>query len=222
MKLTKTVKYHYHLTEKTLLEDIDKFISDARKGAFSWDYKFNSEGLKIIKQYFRILRDKFDNKEYEECKICYHKLILFLFDASLGKDDADFGYEDLLAKITDDFDKIIRNYFLSLVKTCDMDELAQRVSSYAAHMGDYGFESDIEILIGELDKEKLTELKEKILSEAEGMTKKDYDKQDMVYFLLSLAIERKDKTQYLFLCEKFKGILKDDELNDIKKEYDYI
>ena len=51
MKLTKTVKYNYTLTEETLEKDIESFIKEARKGRYSWDYKYNSEGLKIIKQY---------------------------------------------------------------------------------------------------------------------------------------------------------------------------
>lgn len=66
MKFTKTVKYNYELTEKTLKEDINKFIEDAREGDFLWDYKNRSIGLKIIKQYFRILQEKFDNNELEE------------------------------------------------------------------------------------------------------------------------------------------------------------
>ena len=117
MRFTKTVKYNYTLTEETLEKDIEGFIGKARRGNYSWDYKYDGEGLKIIKQYFRILNDKFKNEEYQECKVCYEKLILFLFDASSGKDKADFGYEDLLARITNDFDKYIKNYFICLFYT---------------------------------------------------------------------------------------------------------
>ena len=63
MKLTKTVKYNYKLTEETLEKDIDEFISHARKGEFSWDYKYEGIGLKIIKQYFNILKEKYKNQE---------------------------------------------------------------------------------------------------------------------------------------------------------------
>jgi len=116
MKLTRTVKYNYKLTEENLEKDIDKFIELARKGDYHMDKMYQNEGLKIIKQYFRILQEKFENNEFEECMYCYHKLILFLFDSSLGNDDADFGYEDLLAKISSNFDKFINNYFiLSLI-----------------------------------------------------------------------------------------------------------
>ncbi|MFW6233337.1 MAG: hypothetical protein ACOC3Z_01600 [Nanoarchaeota archaeon] len=82
MKITKTVKYNYKLTEETLEKDIESFIEEARKGVFFWDYKNNSIGLKIIKHYFKLLQEKFEKEEYEECKICYGKLILFLIDSS--------------------------------------------------------------------------------------------------------------------------------------------
>lgn len=219
MKLTKTVKYNYKLTEETLGKDIDKFISQARKGDFCWDYKYQSEGLKIIKQYFRILKEKFENNEFEECKVCYEKLILFLFDASCGEDDADFGYEDLLAKISDDFDKYAKNYFICLIKTCNIEELAERVSKYASHLNDYGFDSDKEILLDNLTKEQLAQLEEKILERTQGMTKKDRDKQDIIYFLMNIAEIQEDKERYLSLCERFKGILSDKDFECLKREY---
>src|SRR3989339_654147 len=101
MKLIKTIKYK--LTEETLEKDIDKFIELAKKGNYHMDKMYDNEGLKIIKQYFRILQDKFKNNEFEECKRCYHKLIPFLLIASSGDTDL-FDYNDLLAKIKDDFD----------------------------------------------------------------------------------------------------------------------
>ena len=60
MKLTKTVKYNYKLTEETLEKDIDEFIAHARKGDYHMDKMYGNEGLKIIKQYLRILNEKCD------------------------------------------------------------------------------------------------------------------------------------------------------------------
>lgn len=219
MKLTKTVKYNYKLTQETLEKDIDDFILHARKGDFSWDYKYGGLGLKIIKQYFRILQEKFDNEEYSECKICYEKLILFLFDASFGNDDADFGYEDLLAKITKEFDDYIKNYFICLIKTCNIEELAEKVSRYASHLEGYGFDSDKEILLNNLSKEQLNEFEEKVLVKTQGMTKKDQGKQYIILFLMTIAEIKDDKEKYLSLCERFRGILPDEEFEDLKEEY---
>ncbi len=219
MKLTKTVKYHYQITEKTLEKDIGKFIDEARKGRHSWDYKYGSEGLKIIKQYFRILQEKFINGEFGECKLCYEKLILFCIDASCGKDEADFGYEDLLAKISRDFDNFIKNYFICLVKTCSIDELAERMSTYIPHLDIYGFDSDKKILLDSLGEAQLVQLEEKVLKRASEMTKKDQDKQDLIYFFMELWRTRQDKEKYLKLCERFKGILSNREYEELKEEY---
>ena len=220
MKLTKTVKYNYKLTEETLEKDIESFIREARKGRYSWDYKYNGEGLKIIKQYFRILEEKFKNKEYQECKICYEKLILFLFDASRGDDKADFGYEDLVSRIPGEFDDYIKNYFLCLVKTCDIEELTERVSFYVSKLKDYGFESDIEVLIENLDEIQLNNLEKRMLIKTEGMTKKDDFKKDILFFLLSIVGERKQKEKYLELCNRFKGILDKENMDYLIEEHD--
>ena len=50
---------------------MEVFIQEARKGRYSWDSKYGNEGLKIIKHYFKILKEKFKNNELKECKICY-------------------------------------------------------------------------------------------------------------------------------------------------------
>lgn len=221
MKLTKTVRYNYKLTEETLEKDIDNFVEKAKRGDYRMDRHYNGEGLKIIKQYFRILQDKFKNNEFEECKACYEKLILFCIDAS-GANDCDnlFDYEDLLAKITNEFDDYIRNYFVCLAKTCRMDELAERISRYASQLDIYGFDSDKEILLNSLSKEQLSEFEEKMLVKTQGMTKKDQDKQDIVYFLMDIAEIQEDKEKYLRLCERFKGILTDKEFEYLKEGYE--
>lgn len=219
MKIKKIVRYDYELTEETLERDIDKFIELAKKGNYHMDKMYGNEGLKIIKQYLRILNEKFKNNKLEECKNCYHKLIPFLLIASTGENDL-FDYDDLLAKINTDFDIYIKNYFICLVKTCDIDELADKVFEYTVSLDIYGFESDKEILLNNLSKEKLNQFEEKMLAKTQGMTKKDQDKQDAVYFLMGMTEVQEDKEKYLRLCEKFKGILNDKEFEYLKGEYE--
>ena len=43
---------------ETLEKDIDEFIAHARKGDYHMDKMYGNEGLKIIKQYLRILNQK--------------------------------------------------------------------------------------------------------------------------------------------------------------------
>ena len=220
MKITKTVKYNYKLTEKTLEKDIDQFIIVAKNRDFSMDRHYGGEGLKMIKQYFKILKEKLKNQEFEECKICYEKLILFCIDAS-GANECDnlFDYEDLLAKITKKFDDHIRDYFICLIKTGSIDELTERISRYAQNLDIYGFDSDKEILLANLNKEQLAELEEKMLAKTTGMAKEDKDKQDIIYFLMSMASVSGDKEKYLMLCDKFKDIVNDEEFEYLKNGY---
>jgi len=218
MKLTKTTKYNYRLTEETLEKDIDKFIGSAKKGNYHMDKMYNNEGLRITKQYFRILQEKFIKEEYEESKVCYEKLIIFCFDASAGNDL--FDYNDLLAKINKEFDDYIKNYFICLIKTCDADELADRVSRYASHLDVYGFDSDKKILLENLNKLQLNNLEARMLIKTEGMTKKDQDKQDIIHFLMSIAEIQENKEKYLELCERFRGIFNNKEFEYLKGEYE--
>lgn len=217
MRIKKIIKYE--LSENSLEKDIDHFIKGAKRGKFAWDSKYENEGLKIIKAYFRMIQEKFNKNEYDECKNCYHKLILFLFDASRGDNNANFGYEDLLAKISDNFDKFIRNYFICLVKACKSDEFLEKVLEYAARLKEYGFNSDIEILLKNLDKEKLERLEKKMLEKTKDLAKNDENKQDILYFLIYLAGAEKNKDKYLQLCNQFKDILDERELNYLKGEY---
>ena len=219
MKLTKTVKYNYKLTEETLEKDMDKFIESAKKGDFHMDKMYGNEGLKMIKQYFKILNEKFKNNELEECKRCYQKFIPFLIKASSAENDL-FDYEDLLAKITKDFDDYVKNYFICLVKTCSLDELSDRIARYASSLDIYGFDSDKEILLNNLSKEQLNQIEEKILAKTQGMTKKDQDTQDIVYFLISIADVQGDKQKYLRLCERFREILSKEEFECLKNGYE--
>jgi len=219
MKVTKTVKYNYKLTEETLEKDIDEFINEARKGYFSLDSKHSSIGLRIIRQYFRILQEKFDNNELKEYMNCYHKLILFLFDSSTCNDEADFGYDDLLAKVSNNFDKFIYNYFICLLKTSNIEELSERIAEYVSKMREYGFESDKNILLEKLNKEQVKQLEERLLTKVKTMTKNDEDKHYILYFLIALAEKQKNKDKYMHLVSKFEGILDDEEIEYLREEY---
>ncbi|MBS3099755.1 hypothetical protein J4463_00890 [Candidatus Pacearchaeota archaeon] len=218
MKIKKVVKYNYELTEETLEKDIDKFIQNAKKGDYHMDKMYGNEGLKIIKQYLKILNEKFKNNELEECKNCYHKLIPFLLISSSADGDL-FDYNDMLAMLSKDFDDYVRNYFICLVKTCSIDELADKISEYASSLDVYGFDSDKEIMLNNLNKEQLNQLEEKMLVKTHGMTKKDEKKHEIVYFLMEIAQIQNDKEKYLELCEKFKGVLDNKEYEYIKREY---
>src|SRR3989338_11231324 len=179
MKIIKAVKYK--LTEETLEKDIDKFIEYAKEGDFHMDKMYENEGLRIIKQYLKILNEKFKNNELEECKNCYDKLIPFLLSASSAEGDL-FDYNDMLAMFSKDFDDYVRNYFICLVKTCSIDELADKISEYASTLDIYRFDSDKETLLNNLNKEQLNYLEEKMLVKTHGMTKKDEKRHGIIYF----------------------------------------
>ncbi|MBU0471860.1 MAG: hypothetical protein KKF65_04490 [Nanoarchaeota archaeon] len=134
----KTVKT-YALTEKTLDKDIDKFIKDAQNGKYYYDYKYGMEGLKIIKQYFRFIQKEYDKKNYKLVKICYKKLLFFLFEASYEHDY--FQYEDIIGRSKLDFEKIIINYFSCLTKLYSVEELLKEYIEYINAKKEYDFES---------------------------------------------------------------------------------
>jgi len=219
MKIKKVVKYNYELTEETLEKDIDKFIEKAKKGEYHMDKMYGNEGLKIVKQYLKILNEKYKNNEFEECKNCYHKLIPFLLISSSAEGDL-FDYNDMLAMLSKDFDDYIKDYFICLVKTCSIDELADKILEYASSLDVYGFDSDKEILLNNLSKEQLNQLEEKILAKTIGMTEKDRKKHDVIYFLMDIARTQNDKIKYMSLCDRFKGVLDNKEYEYLKGEYE--
>lgn len=219
MKITKTVKYNYKLTEGTLEKDIDKFILDARRGDFGWDYKNGGEGLKIIKQYFRIIGEKFSKGDFEECNRCYKKLILFLFDSSVGRDEACFGYEDLLAKVSGNFDGFIEKYFVCLVKVCSVEELVGECLEYAISSDHYGFDSDSGTLLKTLSREELKKLIELMILRVREIEDKD-ERSYFVWFIMEIVGGMKDKVRYFELCEEFRDVLSEGDIEEIKGEWD--
>lgn len=82
------------------------------------------------------------------------------------------------------------------------------------------FDSDKDILLENLSKEQLSFLEERMLAKTVDMTKKDRDKHEIIYFLMSIAEAQGDKEKHMQLCERFRGILKDADVDYMKGEYE--
>lgn len=206
MKLIK----RYALSEKTLEKDIDRFIRDAKKGAYQYDYKYGQEGLKRLKAYFRMIEEEFKKQNYAVCRICYKKLLFFI----LQRDYDYFNYEDIMSKFNSE--KIVGNYFTCLTKTCFGEELFKEYLGYLEVKEDYYFESAEQIILTQLAKKDRNKFIEMVTKEAETVTEKDYAKHDLIYFILNLAKSRKDKAAYYRLCDKYEKIGGDEQ----KEEFD--
>lgn len=206
MKITKT----YSLSEKTLEKDIDKFIRDAKKGAYQYDYKYGQEGLKLIKVYFRLIEEEFKKGDYQTARACYKKLLFFL----LQREYDYFNYENILSKFTSE--KIVGQYFFCLVKTCKPDELFNEFLEYLKIKEDYYFESAEKTILGELSPDEKLAFMKKVEKESETVKEKDYALHDLIYLQLNLAKAKKDRKKYLQLCEQFIKIVGPEQ----KEEYD--
>ncbi len=215
MKIVK--KYEYKLTEETLDKDIDKFIKEARKGAFEWDYKYGMEGLRIIKQYFKIIQEEFDNGNFSLCKDCYTKLLYLLFEE--GYKNSYFGYEDIVGRSNLDFEKIIKQYFICLIKLYTVDELFYEFIEYLKKKQDYYFEAAEKTITTELSDKDFTRFMELLLLEAEKIGKEDYELHDILNFLLDIA-KKKDEGEFLELAQRFAPILGYENVNDFLEDYE--
>ncbi len=214
MKVVK--KYDYKLTEETLDKDIDKFIKEARKGAFEWDYKYGMEGLRIIKQYFKLIQEEFDKGSFQLCKDCYKKLLYLLFEE--GYENSYFGYENIVGRSKLDFEKIIRQYFICLIKLHSVDDLFNEFIEYLKKKQDYYFEAVEKTIVNELSEKDFAKFKELLLLEAETVGKEEYELHDVLTFLLDLA-KKKDEKEFLELAEKFAPVLGYDTVNDFLEDY---
>ncbi|MBU4245911.1 MAG: hypothetical protein KKE71_02615, partial [Nanoarchaeota archaeon] len=107
----------YTLSEESLEKDIDKFIINAKNGAYHYDYKCGQEGLKLLKAYFRMIEDEFKKQNYAECQKCYKKLMFFLLQNEYNY----FDYEDIVGKFN--FEKIVANYFLCLINAFSVEDI---------------------------------------------------------------------------------------------------
>lgn len=206
MKIIKT----YSLSEKTLEKDIDKFIRDAKKGAYQYDYKYGQEGLKHIKAYFRLIENELKKEDYRTARTCYKKLLFFL----LQREYEYFNYEDIMSKFNSE--TIVGQYFFCLAKTHDLDELFNEFLEYLKIKEDYYFESAEKTILEELSNDEKLAFITKVEKESETIKEKDYALHDLIYLQLDLAKTKKDSKKYIQLCEKYIQIVGPEQ----KDEYD--
>jgi hypothetical protein len=217
MKIIK--KYDYKLTEETLDKDMEQFIKEALKGAYTWDYKHEMKGLRIIKQYSKLIQKEFEQGNYELCKICYKKLFMLLFGEN--SKHSCFGYEDIVGRSKLDFNKIIKNYFLCLIKLHSVEELFNEYVEYLKSKQDYYFENAEKIIIQELNDESFAKFKELLEKEAEQVNEKDYAMQDILTFLLDIAKKKEgNKEKFTELAMKYAPVLGYGDLNQFMEDYE--
>lgn len=184
MKIIKT--YSYALSEDSLEKDIDKFIRDAKNGAYQRDYNYGQEGLKTIKAYFRMIEEEFKKQNYSLAAACYKKLMFLL----LQNEHNYFNYEDIVGKLS--FNKFIANYFTCLIKLCSVEELFKEYIEYLKAKPEYDFESDKTIIDGlsDSDRERFISM---VGEEAKNVKEGDYGLYSLIYFLLELAKKRQGR-----------------------------
>lgn len=205
------------LTEETLDKDIDAFIEDAKRGAYQYDYKHGMDGLKIIRQYFKLLQKEFESKNYALCRACYKKLLFFLF--AMGEERDCFNYEDILGRTKLDFNKIVADYFTCLLAECSVEELFKEYVEYVKSKKDYDFKGVPERIYKRLSEHDLKGFEELLMQESGKISEKDYELCDIPYFLLELAKTRKDKPKYLDLVQRFAHVIGEDP-KELMGEYD--
>jgi len=217
MKIIK--KYDYKLTKESLDKDIEQFIREARKGAYEWDYKYGMEGLRIVKQYFKLIQAEFDNGNFGLCRTCYNMLLILLFEE--GHKHSYFGYEDIIGRSKLDFEKIIRNYFLCLIKLHSVEELFNEFVEYLKSKQDYYFESAEKTIMEGLSNEDFAKFKKLLLIESEKIGKDDYAMHDILNFLIDITSKKeKDEEKFLSLAGKFAPVLGYDTVNDFLEDYE--
>lgn len=215
MKIIK--KYEYKLTEESLDKDIEQFVKEARKGAYEWDYKYGMEGLRIIKQYFKLIQQEFNKENFELCKNCYKTILRIMFKE--GFEYSCFGYEDIVGRSRLDFEKIIHNYFICLIKLHNTEGLFNEFVEYLKMKQEYYFKSAEETIISELTYEDFTKFKEMLLAESEKIGKKDYAMHDILTFLMNIA-KKEDNDKFIELAKRFAPILGYDDFNQLIKDYE--
>ena len=214
MKIIK--KYEYKLTEESLDKDIEQFIKEARKGAYEWDYKHGMEGLRSIKQYFKLIQQEFDKGNFELCKVCYKKLLFLLFEE--GYKYSYFSYEDIIGRSKLNFEKIIRNYFLCLIRLFNVEELFNEYIEYLKVKQDYYFENTEKTIINELSDKDFAKFKNFLLLESEKIKEKNYGMHDVLTFLMDIS--KKNEAEFIELAKKFAPVLGYEDFNELIKEYE--
>ena len=217
MKIIK--KYEYKLSEETLDKDIEQFIKEARKGTYTWDYKYGMEGLKIIKQYFKLIQLEFDKDNFELCKNGYKNLLFLLFEE--GHKHSYFGYEDIVGRSKLNFDKIIQNYFLCLIRLHPVNDLLNEYVEYLRAKGEYHFEAAETAIKEKLSYEDFAQFKELLLVEADKVKKENYAMYDILTFLLDIAKKKEhNEEKFMELAEKFSPIFGYLNLKEFLQEYE--
>jgi hypothetical protein len=206
MKVVKT----YTLSEKSLGKDIEKFMSDAKRGTYQYDYKHGQEGLKILKAYFRMIEDEFKIQNYQTTRECYKRLLFFL----LQREYDYFNYEDIMSKFN--AEKIVGNYFACLIRLCSVAELYAEFLEYLKIKEDYFFES-AEKAVLDMPEDKLSAFLSLAKKDAEKITEKEYALHDLIYFLLTYAKKTKNKKEYFSLCEKYSEIVGEEQKGEYKQ-----
>lgn len=198
MKIIKT----YALSEKTLSNDIDKFIRDAKKGAYQYDYKYNQEGLKILKAYFRMIEQEVKKANYSEAIDTYEKLFGFLFQ----RDYDYFNYEDIIGKFT--MEKYVGNYFYALIQ--NKEDVFKKYIEYLKLTDEYYFESAFQTINVNLSEQELREFIEEVGERLKTVQTEEYCYYELADILVNYY-KHKDQTKYIELKEKYKDLVEEED-----------
>lgn len=196
MKIIKT----YALSEKTLSKDIDKFIRDAKKGTYQYDYKYDQEGLKILKAYFRMIEQEVKKANYAEVIQAYENLFAFLFQ----RDYDYFNYEDIIGKFT--MEKYIENYFYALIQ--NKEDVLKKYLEYLKLTDEYYFESAFQTIKVNLSEQELQEFIAKVEERLKTVKTEEYCYYELADILVNYY-KHKDKAKYAELAEQYKAFLDD-------------
>ncbi|MFH1711199.1 MAG: hypothetical protein ABH840_02720 [Nanoarchaeota archaeon] len=213
MKIIK--KYEYKLTEETLDKDIDKFIKEAKNGSYQMDHRYGQEGLKIIKAYFRIIKEEFKKGNFEISKECYKKMMFLLLQSEYNY----FDYEDIVGRLN--FKEYITNYFTCLIKLCTVEELFNEYMGYLKVKEDYYFEETEKTIMEGLDEKQFSQFKILLEQKAEGIKHDDYAMHDILTFLLDIAKKKEhNEERFIQLAMKFAPVLGYGDLKQFLKDYE--
>lgn len=203
MKIIKT----YALSEKTLSKDIDKFIKDAKKGAYQYDYKHDQEGLKILKAYFRMIEQEVKKANYSEAIDAYEKLFAFLFQ----RDYDYFNYEDIIGKFT--MEKYVGNYFYALIQ--NKEDVFKKYLEYLKLTDEYYFESAFQTINVNLSEQELREFIEEVEERLKTVQTGEYCYYELADNLVNYY-KHKDQTKYAELKEKYKDFVEEEDAKESK------
>lgn len=96
-----------------------------------------------------------------------------------------FDYEGIVGKLN--FEKLLANYFICLIKLCPIEELFREYIDYLKIKEEYDFESVHRTLFTDLSEGNLKNFTTVVEREAENVKEKDYGLYDLIYCLLDLA-----------------------------------